>query len=77
MFVGWFRQDKELTNNANDTIGLAAGAAILKRLGTNSQQLENSLHKCQNIFKLTLFLFSTSHLLGISCIFYAPSQGEL
>ena len=28
-FVGWFRQDQELTNNANTTIGLAAGAAIL------------------------------------------------
>ena len=27
---GWDRQDYELTNNANDTIRLAAGAAILK-----------------------------------------------
>ena len=29
-FVGWLRQDLELTNAGGSAIGLAAGAAILK-----------------------------------------------
>ena len=47
--VGWFRQDQELTNSANDAIGQAAEAAILKMLIYASKFCEN-LQKCEKAY---------------------------